>query len=549
MVRGPRGSVKRGAEAPSGLEPARGPAQYARLMNPAPSPPSDAGAPRGPLARALDLLERAGNRLPDPITIFAAIAVLTLAMSWLGARLGWQALHPADGSTIAAVNLLSSDNIRRILTEMVRNFTGFAPLGTVLVAMLGIGVAEASGLIGVSMRALVVRAPRAWLTPTVVFVGIIANLAADAGIVILPPVAALLYVAAGRHPLAGIAAAFAGVSGGFSANLLPNPLDVLLAGLSQAAVDSSGLLPGYTVEVLGNWFFLIAATPVLTVLGTWVTDRIIEPRLGPWRGEGAGEAQPISAGERRGLRWAAAAALAGTLLAALLVVPAGAPLRLPGATGIGELKPFFDSMVVLISFLFFVPGLAYGIATGSIRSDRDVARMSGEVMGTMGPFLVLAFIAGQVASWFSWSNLGALLAIGGADTLRSAGLGGPALLISMVVFTGGMNLLMTSATAKWAILAPIFVPMFALLGFTPEATQVAFRIGDSCANIITPLMPYVPFVLATMRRYRADAGVGQLIALMIPYSVVFVVSWTLLLLLFYALGLPIGPGVGFHLPR
>ena len=504
---------------------------------------------RSLFTRALDALERAGNRLPDPITIFAIIALLTLLASWLGARLGWQATHPSDGSTILVVDLLSAEGIRRVLTEAVRNFTGFAPLGTVLVAMLGIGVAEASGLIRVAMRMLVVRAPRAWLTPSVIFVGILANLAADAGIVILPPVAALLYAAVGRNPLVGIAAAFAGVSGGFSANLLPNPLDVLLAGLSQAAVDSSKLLPGYTVQVLGNWFFLIAATPVLTLLGTWVTDKVIEPRLGPWTGEGSGEAEPISAGERRGLRWALAAALAGAALVCLLVLPADAPLRAPGAEGIGALKPFFDSMVVLISLLFFVPGLAYGIATGSIRSDRDVARMSGEVMASMGPFLVLAFIAGQVASWFAWSNLGALIAITGADALRAAGVGGAALLVALIGFAGGINLLMTSATAKWAILAPIFVPMFALLGFTPEATQVAFRIGDSCANVITPLMPYVPFVLATKRRYRPEAGVGQLITMMIPYSVLFVVSWTLLLLLFYALGLPIGPGVGFHLPR
>lgn len=487
--------------------------------------------------------------LPDPITIFALIAALTLIVSWLGARLGWQALHPVDGSVIAAADLLAADNIRRLFTEAVRNFTGFAPLGTVLVAMLGIGVAEASGLIGVSMRALVMRAPRAWLTPAVVFVGILANLAADAGMVILPPIAALLYAAVGRHPLAGIAAAFAGVSCGFSANLLPNPLDVLLVGLSQSAVDSSKLLPGYQVQILGNWIFLAAATPLLTVIGTWVTDRVIEPRLGSW-GEGApSEAAPVSPGEQRGLRWALAATLVTGAVVAALVVPASAPLRAPDTTGIPSLKPFFDSMVVLISLLFFVPGLAYGIATGSIRSDRDVARMSGEVMASMGPFLVLAFIAGQVASWFAWSNLGALIAITGADALRAAGVGGAALLVALIGFAGGINLLMTSATAKWAILAPIFVPMFALLGFTPEATQVAFRIGDSCANVITPLMPYVPFVLATMRRYRPEAGVGQLITMMIPYSVLFVVSWTLLLLLFYALGLPIGPGVGFQLPR
>lgn len=499
-------------------------------------------------SRWLDRIERLGNRLPDPATFFVALAVLTLLASWLAARLGVQVPHPRDGTPIAAVNLLDAAGVRRMFTEAVRNFTGFAPLGTVLVAMLGIGIAEATGLIGVSLRAVVMSVPRAWLTATVVFVAINANQAADAGIIVLPPIAGMLFAAAGRHPLAGIAAAYAGVTGGFSANLLPATLDVLLAGFTQEAVNASKLLSDYRVQVLGNWYFLAAATPLLTVVGTWVTERVIEPRLGPWQPEEPEGLEPLTPLERRGLG-AAFGALAVTVAVALAVtLLPGAPLRDAGAaTTIERLRPFFDSMVVWVLLFFFVPGLAYGIATGRIRSDRDVVRMTGDTIATMGPYIVLAFVAAQFLSYFNWSNLGAILAVTGANGLRNLHLQGAPLIVAFVLLAALINLFVTSASAKWAIMAPIFVPMFVLLGLTPEATQAVFRVGDSCTNIITPVFVYMPFIQTFMKRYDPRAGTGTIISMMLPYSLAFLPMWTLLLLAFYAFGWPIGPGVPIRL--
>lgn len=498
----------------------------------------------------LDLIERVGNALPNPATMFVLLAVATVAASWLAATLGVQVPHPKDGSPIAAVNLLDAAGVRRMFLEAVKNFTNFAPLGTVLVAMLGIGIAEATGLIGVSLRAFVMSVPRSWLTATVVFAAINANQAADAGIIVLPPIAGMLFAAAGRHPLAGIAAAYAGVTGGFSANMLPATLDVLLVGFTQEAVNASKLLPGYSVQVLGNWYFLAAATPLLTVVATWVTEKFVEPRLGPWKSDGSHAMEALTAEERKGLRWAFVA-LAGTIALALAVtVLPGAPLAEPSApNAIERIRPFLDSMVVWVLLVFFVPGLAYGIATRKVRNDHDVAKMTGDTMATMGSYIVLAFVAAQFLSYFAWSNLGAIMAVTGANTLKSLGLQGAPLIVGFVLLAATVNLFITSASAKWAIMAPIFVPMFVLLGFTPEATQAVFRVGDSCTNIITPIFVYLPFIQSFMNRYDPKAGTGTIISMMLPYSIAFLPMWTLLLLCFYGFGWPIGPGVGIPLPR
>jgi aminobenzoyl-glutamate transport protein len=463
------------------------------------------------------------------------------------ASLGVTVTHPRDGSPIMAVNLLSRDGIRRMFTEAVKNFTGFAPLGTVLVAMLGIGVAEATGLIGVAMRAFVMAMPAGLLTAAVVFTGVNANQAADAGIIILPPLGALLFAAAGRHPLAGLAAAYAGVAGGFSANLLPSTLDVLLAGFTQEAVTASKMLPGYHVSMLGNYWFMAAATPLLTVAGTWVTHRFVEPRLGTWEGEAHAPLETLTREERHGLIAAGVAALVTAIGFLALVMPGWGPLRTEGPSTLERLKPFFDSMVMLVLLAFFVPGLTFGIVTRKIRSDHDVVRITSDTVATMAGYIVLAFCCAQFVSYFAWSNLGSIVAITGAGTLKGFGLHGAPLLIGFIVFAAAMNLLITSSSAMWAIIGPIFVPMFALLGFTPEGTQAAYRVGESATNIITPLLPYMPFVLAAAQRYDRRAGTGTLISLMLPYAVVFLVTWTALLLVFWALGWDIGPGVAMRL--
>jgi aminobenzoyl-glutamate transport protein len=494
----------------------------------------------------LDRVERIGNALPNPISLFALLAVLVLVVSAVCAAAGVAVTHPKDGSTIAVVNLLSHDGVQRIFTQAVKNFMGFAPLGMVLSAAIGIGVAERSGLLPVLLRAAAMGVSARWLTATIVFVGVIGNLASDAAIVILPPLAASLFAASGRHPLAGLAAAFAGVSGGFSANLLPSSLDVLLAGLTQEAVDGAKLVAGYRVQVLGNQWFMMVSTPLLVTAGTWVTHRFVEPRLGPWSGA-AERLEPITAVERRALRVAAAAALLVVIAIALLAALPGAPLRVAAPTLLAELIPLFDSMVLIVLVAFLVPGIAYGIAAGTIRSDDDVATMAGDAMASMGGYIVVAFVASQFLGWFSWSNLAPVAAITGARGLAAAGLDGAPLLVVLVVFSAAINLLMTSASAKWAIIAPVFVPMFMLLGITPEGTQAVFRIGDSSTNIVSPLLPYLPFLLTCARRYQERAGVGTLLSLMLPYSLVFLAFWTCLLLLFYGLGWPIGPGVPMRL--
>jgi aminobenzoyl-glutamate transport protein len=527
------------------LEPAEAPGTAIAATTP--PPPKRGGL--------LDLIERAGNALPNPATLFLVLAAIVAIASWICTRAGVSVIHPKDGSILTPVNLLDAEGIRRMWTEAVRNFTGFAPLGTVLVAMLGIGVAEATGLIGVAMRAAVMAIPRSLLTAAVVFIGINANQAADAGIIILPPLGAALFAAAGRHPLAGLAAAFAGVSGGFSANLLPSTLDVLLVGFTQEAVNASRLFGDYPVSILGNWYFLAVSTPILTLSGTWITERVVEPRLGKWNPELAGDAmaagdaamKAVLPGERRGLI-AAGIGLAFAVALMLALTWRGAPLRVEGATLIDQLKPFFDSMVMWVVVIFLLPGLAYGWAIRKIRNDHDVVRLTGEVMGTMGTYIVLAFACAQFVAFFAWSNLAAILAIAGAGLLRDLGLQGVPMMVGFILFAMLLNLFTTSASAKWGVLAPVFVPMFALLGLTPEGTQAVYRVGDSCTNIVTPLLPYMPFIITAAQRYDRRAGPGTIVSLMVPYFVGFALFWITLLLAFYVFGWPIGPGVTMRLP-
>ncbi|MFZ5481845.1 MAG: AbgT family transporter [Myxococcota bacterium] len=360
-----------------------------------------------------------------------------------------------------------------------------------------------------------------------------ASLAADAGFVVLLPLAAMVYASAGRHPLAGLAASFAGVSGGFSANLLVTSLDPLLSGLTEAAarmVDADAVVPPTC-----NWWFMIASTFLLTAVGAVVTTRVVEPRLGAWTGDRP-DGGALSAGERRGMAAAGLAAVAVLGLAAVAV-----------ATGIlrdgDSLKPFYDALIVVLALAFGAAGVAYGAVAGTVRTSHDVARLSAEAMATMGGYLVLAFVAAQFVSWFSWSNLGIILAVTGAETLRDLGLGGVPLLVAFVVFAACVNLLVASASAKWAVMAPVFVPMLMLLGVPPEVTQAAYRVGDSVANVITPMMPYFPLVIAVAVKYDARAGLGTLLAMMLPYSAAFFAAWSVLLGAWVALGLPFGPGL------
>lgn len=505
------------------------------------------------LMRALDGIERVGNRLPDPITLFALLAGLVLVVSWLAHVGGVSAVHPGTGATVTPVNLLSADGLRRMLTEMVRNFTSFPPLGLVIVVIIGIGVTERSGLVAAALRRLVTAVPRSLLTAVLVFGGIMSNLAVDAGYVVLTPLGAMVFGAVGRHPIAGLAAAFAGVSGGFSANLLLTALDPLLSGLTTPAAQLVD--PTYTVDATANYYFLIASTFLITLLGTVVTERFVEPRLGAWTAEDGTPGEPalegLTARERKGLRAAGLVFLATAVLVALLTVPTGGVLRNPEAAdqpALVQLRPFFDSIVPILMIVFLIMGIVYGRITGSIKSDRDVARMSSESVAVLGSYIVLAFAAAQFIAYFNWSNLGLILAIKGAGVLKGAGISGIPLLLAFIVVAAIINLFIGSASAKWAVMAPVFVPMLMLMGYSPEVTQAAYRVGDSATNIITPLMQYFPVIIAFAQKYDRKAGIGTLVATMLPYSVVFLLGWGLFFAIWLATGLPFGPGAPVTYP-
>lgn len=503
--------------------------------------PEDQSRPeRQPLLyRALGLVERVGNVLPHPATLFVILSVLVILVSAVAASVGMSVTHPNTGETIPAVSLLSVAGLHRILTNLVTNFTGFAPLGTVLVSLLGIAVAEGSGLISALMRLFVLSAPQRLLTAAIVFAGVMSNIATDVGYVLIIPLGAMIFLAIGRHPLAGLAAAFAGVSGGFSANLLITPLDPLLGGLTQEPARIINAT--YEVSAAANYYFIVVSTFLVTIVGTIVTEKIVVPRLGAYAGEEKPEKiEPLSPQEKRGLWFALFATLLFTAFLLLGTVPANGFLRHP-ETGAILQSPFLSGIVAIIFFAGVLIGLAYGIGAKTIRNDLDVMRSMEKAMETMAVYIVLAFFAAQFINFFNWTNLGLITAVRGAEGLRALSLGGAPLMISFVVITMLLNLLMASASAKWALMAPVFVPMFMLLGYSPELTQMSYRVGDSVTNIITPLNAYFPLIVAFAKRYDKDAGIGTVVATMLPYTVAFFIGWTLLLIVWFELGWPLGP--------
>jgi aminobenzoyl-glutamate transport protein len=499
------------------------------------------------LTRFLSIVERGGNALPHPVTLFAGMAVLVVLASAAASALGLTAVHPATGKIVVPVSLLTLAGLHRMMTELVANFTSFAPLGTVLVAMLGIAVAEGSGLISAGLKLVVLSAPPRALTLAVVFAGVMSNTGGEVGYVLLIPLAAIMFQAVGRHPLAGLAAAFAGVSGGYSANLLLGTVDPLLAGLSEEAARI--IDPQYRVNASANYYFMAASTFLITALGTLITERVVEPRLRSYSGGtgGGGElSTTLTPAERRGLGWAAAA---GGLLTVLLLwgtVPDNGFLRDPG-TGDLLRSPFMSGIVAIIFVAGALLGIAFGLGARTITSDADVVHAMGKAMSTLGTYLVLVFFAAQFVAFFNWTNLGLIVAIHGAAALKAAGLGTVPLIVGFVLVSATINLFVGSASAKWAIMAPVFVPMFMLLGYTPEFTQAAYRIGDSSTNIVSPMMSYLALILAFMQRYRADAGLGTLVATMLPYTIAFLFGWMLLLVVWTLLGLPVGPGAPLYL--
>ncbi|MDP3749840.1 MAG: AbgT family transporter [Phenylobacterium sp.] len=495
----------------------------------------------------LDRIAAFGDALPDPVFIFIAAIGLVIAGSVAAAAGGWSAVNPVTGARLEVESLLTEANLGRLLVEMPDTLARFPPLGLVLVVMLGAAVAERSGLFSALMGDAVRKLPVRALSPAVFIVGLMSHHAADAAYVVIIPLVALIYAEVGRHPLAGVAIAYAGISGAFAGNIIPGQFDVLILGITEPAARL--IDPGFVMNPLGNWWFTLAIGVLFTPIAWFVTDRIVEPRLGAWRASDAASATPgvaletLGEAQRRGLRRAGVAALVVIVLfAALALWPGYTPLIDDDAAGPRRMTPFYRSLIAAFMLLFLASGWAYGAAAGTVRSHRDIVAMMGHGMRDMAPYLVLAFFAAHFVALFSWSNLGPVMAVRGAQALKALDLPHPLLLVCLLLMSSGLDLVVGSASAKWAAMAPVVVPMLMLVGISPEMTTAAYRMGDSIFNVATPLASNFPLVLIICQRWVPKFGVGSMIAMMLPYSLGFMAGGFLLVTAWVGFQLPVGPG-------
>jgi aminobenzoyl-glutamate transport protein len=498
----------------------------------------------------LGTVERIGNKLPDPAVLFIALLFIVWVLSWLLSYVTFSVIDPRTSEPLVINNLLAPSGITEFLSVMVTNFSHFHPVGVVLVAMLGIGVAEHTGFINSAIRSLLNITPKFLLTPMVILVGIVSHSAVDAGYVLVIPLGGVIFYAAGRHPLAGIAAAFAGVSGGFSANFVPSALDPLLQGLTQAGAQI--LDPDIIVNPLNNYFFTTVSSLLIVGLGWYITDKIVEPRISKTEIDGDAEDLPemhdLADNERKGLRWALISMVLGIVIMFATALPAGSAWRAPDGDLTAFSAPMMRSIVSLIFLLFLVPGIVYGIVAGTMKSSKDMIEGMTRAMHGMAYYLVIMFFIAQFVYAFGQSNLGVLLALEGANFLKAMNASAYVTIVGIVLLTAFVNIFVGSASGKWGLLAPIFVPMLMSLGISPDLTQAAYRVGDSSTNIITPLMPYFPLVVVFCQRYVKSTGIGTLTAMMLPYSMWFLLTWTIFLLIYFAIGVPLGIGASYTYP-
>jgi len=494
------------------------------------------------VTRFLNGIERIGNKIPNPFMLFIILAVLTIILSWIISSFNVSYISPETGEEVFIQSLVSAEGLQYMLTSMIDNFIGFGPLGIVLTMMLGIGLANKVGLLETFIKNTILKAPRSFVTYAVIFTGIIGNLAADAAFIIVPPLAAMVFYSVGRHPLAGLAAGFAGVGSGFSANIIIANTDAVLSGISAEVMNTMNT--NVTVTIVDNWYFMFVSVFVLSVTGALITEKIVEPRLGKYQGEVKKEFEPTTSTEKRALRNAGiAAAVYIGLLLLVLFIP-GSPLR--NENGGMVPSPFLDAIVPIIMLFFITTAIAYGITTKAIENSGSIPKLMGEAMKDMSGFIVLVFAVSQFIAYFEWTNIGSWIAVSGASFLQSANITGIGIVVAFILLTALLNLLIFSGAALWALLAPIFLKMFYYLGYHPAFIQVAYRIAESSTNIITPMNPYFVIVLAFMKEYDKKAGLGTLIALMLPYSIAFLFVWILLFLVFVFFGIPFGPGVGVY---
>ncbi|WP_163970664.1 AbgT family transporter [Oceanobacillus halotolerans] len=492
--------------------------------------------------RFLNRIERIGNKLPDPFMLFVVLAFIVMGLSWVISLFDITFTQPGSDEEMTIRNLLSGEGLQFMVTSVLDNFVGFKPLGIVLTMMLGIGLADKVGLLETFIKNTILQAPKSLITFAVIFTGILGNLAADAAFVIVPPLAAMVFYNVGRHPLAGLAAGFAGVGSGFTANIIVSNTDAVLSGISAEVMET--IENAVTVTPVDNWYFMLVSVIFLSITGALITEKIVEPRLGTYEGNNTKVFEETTPLEKKGLRNAGLAGLVYIGLLLLVIFFPDSPLR--NEEGGLIPSPFIAGIVPIIMLFFITLGVTYGVTVKKIENTRNIAQYMGEAMKDLSGFIVLVFAAAQFIAYFEWSNIGTWLAINGASFLDSVGLTGITVVIAFILLTALLNLLIFSGSAQWALEAPVFLKMFYFLDYHPAFIQAAYRIADSSTNIVTPMNPYFIIVLGFMREYDKKAGLGTLIALMLPYSIIFLIVWIILLLGFVFLGIPFGPGIGVH---
>jgi aminobenzoyl-glutamate transport protein len=497
----------------------------------------------------LGWVERMGNKLPHPFWMFVWICIIVIVLSAITSYFGVSAVDPGTGKSVVAQNLISGDGLRRFLQEMVTNFAHFAPFGLVLVMLMGVSIAEQSGLLALALRSIAFAVPKKIVLPVIFIIGACGNIGSDAGIVIVPPIAALIFSKMGLHPIAGLIAGYAGATAGFTANFFIAGTDVMLAGITTEVASS--IDGGIEVSATANWYFMIASTFMLGFGGAFIVKRFTIPRCNVFAGAGmidetAEMGHSMTADEKTGMKHAGIALLLYVALIAVLVVPAWGPLRDP-VTGNIVPSPFLRGLIPILFFFFAIPGYFYGRATGTITKADDVLKHMEFGMKGLSGYIVLMLVVAQFINLFSWSKLDTILAIRGAEFLQTTGLTGPVLFTLYMILVAFLNIFMGSGSAKWAIFAPIFVPMLAQLNYSPAFVQLMYRVGDSITNCMSPLYVYFPLLIGWIHKYDNRVGIGTILSLLIPYAIVLFIMWVVLLFVWYGIGLPIGVGEGIYL--
>ncbi|WP_301527130.1 AbgT family transporter [Corynebacterium variabile] len=524
-----------------------------------PSPPENTSSGETRTPGLLGVVERMGNLLPNPFWLFVGLAGIVLVLSWLGSLIGMSATDPETGDKVEVVNLLSSDGLTDIVSGAVTNFTGFPPLGVIITVMLGVSVAEHSGLISAAVRAVVARTGPKTLTFVVALTAVTGSIASDAIFVIMIPLGAMAFNALGRSPIVGAVVAFAASATGFNASLLLNITDVLLSGISTSAAHIVD--PDYEVNPLSNYYFVIGSSIVLAIIITLLTELYMDRKIHQIVDHDQVDYSEVSftddegreitgltlkPNESRGLKLAGLALVVCLALYFALLFVGGSPLR--GEGGAVMESPLITNIAVPIAVIFFILGLVYGLAVKTITTATDVPDFMARGLQTMLPILVLFFVVAQFVSWFSASNIGIWVSIKGSDLLQSWDLPAPVLFFGVVVMVAVLNMLVTSGSAQWALMAPVIVPMLMYIGVTPEVSQMLFRIGDSATAVVTPLNPYFAMAFAFLMRYYRKAGLGTVMSMMLPYCIVVIIGWYLFFLGWWALDIPLGPGTPMEYP-